>query len=93
MKFDQLLSIIKAVILSPYVIGVTIVIVLYFSVVNYVVYYRKRPPAPKRPKARKPAPVAQKKETEGESDEEAPENEEEPTSKAAPKTPERKKKK
>lgn len=47
MTVAQLMDLLKKVLLSPEVIGVTIVIVLYINIVMYVVRYRKRPPAPR----------------------------------------------
>lgn len=60
MTVDQLIELLKAVLLSPKVIGVTIVIVLYINIVNYIVHYRKRPPQARVVKAKKAAPVASK---------------------------------
>jgi ribosomal protein L12E/L44/L45/RPP1/RPP2 len=74
MTVDQLLALLKAVLLSPEVIGVTVVMAIFLNIVNAVVYYRKKPPAPKSPKrkaAAKAAPQpAPAEEDEGESDQE-----------------------
>lgn len=55
MTLDQLIVLLKAVMLTPEVIGVTIVIVFYINIVNYIVSYRKQAPKPK--KGRKPKAV------------------------------------
>jgi hypothetical protein len=73
MTLTELVDLLKKVFLSPEVIGVTVVIVLYINVVNYIVRYRKKPPAPKKkrvatPKPAKPAPT--EGEEEGDGDEE-----------------------
>ncbi|HPW64537.1 MAG TPA: hypothetical protein PLY30_00135 [Candidatus Omnitrophota bacterium] len=57
MDISRLLELLKRVLLTPEVIGVTIVMIVFFSLVNFVVYYRKRPPTPK-PKKVEAAPVA-----------------------------------
>jgi hypothetical protein len=40
------------------VIVVTVAIALYVNVVNYIVHYRKRPPAPRKKRRAAPAPAA-----------------------------------
>lgn len=51
MTFLQLFSLLSKVILSPEVIGVTIVIALYINIVNYIVRYKKRVATPRKVKA------------------------------------------
>ena len=73
MTLTELVDLLKKVFLSPEVIGVTVVIVLYINIVNYIVRYRKRPPAPKKkrvaaPKPAKPAPAEGDEEGEGDED-------------------------
>ena len=48
MTLMELLILLKQVILSPEVLGVTIVIALYINIVSWIVRYRKRPPRPRR---------------------------------------------
>jgi len=60
MTLAQLFGLLKSVLLSPEVIGVTIVIALYINIVTYIVRYRKQPPKEKkkRVKAEPAAPAA-----------------------------------
>jgi hypothetical protein len=44
MTVAQLVELLKKVLISPEVIGVTVVIIIYINVVTYVVHYRKRLP-------------------------------------------------
>lgn len=55
---DRLLELILAVLTSREVIVVTVAIALYVNVVNYIVHYRKRPPAPRKKRRAAPAPAA-----------------------------------
>ena len=67
MTLDELLSLLKSVLVSPEVIGVTIVIALYINIVNYIVRYRKRLPQAKkrrRPRVSAAEESAEKAETE-----------------------------
>jgi len=57
MTLDELIKLLSKVLVSPEVIGVTIVAILYISIANYVVYYRKKVPVP-RTKKKKAAPVS-----------------------------------
>lgn len=62
MTLTELADLLEKVFLSPEVIGVTVVIIIYITIVNYIVQYRKKAPAPKKrrvaaPKPAKPAPA------------------------------------
>jgi len=57
MTLLELADLLKQVFLSPAVIGVTVVIILYINIVNYIVRYRKKPPAPKKPHVARVKPV------------------------------------
>lgn len=52
MTFAQLFGLLKSVLISPEVIGVTIVIALYINIVTYIVRYRKQPPREKKKKVK-----------------------------------------
>jgi len=69
MKINQLMPIIKEVLLNPFIIGTTIVIILYLNFISYIVRYRKKPPKIKVKKIQDiPAPQP-KQDNENESDE------------------------
>ena len=75
MDISSLLELLKRVLLTPEVIGVTVFMIVFFSLVNFVVYYRKKPPVPK-PKKTAPAPApasAENTAKPGDEDEEAEE--------------------
>jgi len=57
MTVNELINLLKKVLVSPEVIGVTIVVILYIAIVNYVVNYRKRVPVPKVKKKKAEKPV------------------------------------
>jgi hypothetical protein len=67
MTLTELVDLLKKVFLSPEVIGVTVVIILYINGVNYIVRYRKKPPAPKKKRVATPKP-AKSAPAEGEED-------------------------
>lgn len=48
MTLSQLFNLLAKVLISPEVIGVTIVIALYINIVNYIVRYKKRAPRPRK---------------------------------------------
>jgi hypothetical protein len=50
MTLELLLDVLKKILVSPQVIGVTVVLAIYLNLVTYIVHYRKKPPAPKKPK-------------------------------------------
>lgn len=50
MTLIQLFNLLTKVLVSPEVIGVTIVIALYINIVNYIVRYKKRAPRPRKTK-------------------------------------------
>lgn len=58
MTLGQLMRLLLSVLISPQVIGVTVVIALYINIVNYIVRYRKQAPKPKQPRIRAAAAVA-----------------------------------
>ena len=47
MTVAQLVELLSKVLMSPEIIGVTVVIIIYITIVMYVVHYRKRPPQSK----------------------------------------------
>ncbi|MGN0730280.1 MAG: hypothetical protein ACI4MA_00055 [Treponema sp.] len=59
MKLIQIFPVLKYVLINPYVIGTTIVILLYCNFVSYVARYRKKPPKAKKRKTSSPPPAAQ----------------------------------
>lgn len=75
MDLSKLLPILKEILLHPYVIGTTIVIILYCNFVCYVIKYKKRPPKVKVRKIQD-TPPAKTQEEETESDENYGEDEE-----------------
>jgi len=70
MTLMELLILLKQVILSPEVLGVTIVIALYINIVSWIVRYRKRPPRPRPVKASAEPKKEDKKKNSDEDDEE-----------------------
>jgi hypothetical protein len=58
MSLNELLSLLKSVLTTPEVIGVTIVMAIYVNIVVYIVRYRKHVPQPKRVRVRPAAAVA-----------------------------------
>jgi hypothetical protein len=75
MTLDELLQLLKKVLLTPQVIGVTVAIVLYIYLITYIVDYHKRTAAPKGKKSKKvarPAPVAASSGDNAASDDERP---------------------
>jgi len=71
MSVDALIDLLKKVLLTPEVIGVTVVIALYVNIVSSVVSYRKKKPVPKTKKRKAdPKPVPAEKQTADDEDEE-----------------------
>lgn len=60
MNLAKMLPVIKAVLLNPYVIGATVVVILYCNFVSYIVRYKKKPPKPKHKKIVEAAPAPAK---------------------------------
>jgi hypothetical protein len=85
MTLDQLFALLKAVFLSPEVIGATVVIALYINIVSYIVRYRKKPPQEKK-KAKKAAPVAERQTAAERAGHAAPEVEDEEDAVPAPRS-------
>lgn len=63
------MTIIKEVLLNPFVIGTTIVIILYLNFISYIVRYRKKPPKIKVKKIQDTPAPQPKQDNENESDE------------------------
>lgn len=59
MKLMQIFPVLKYVLINPYVIGTTIVILLYCNFVSYVARYRKKPPKAKKRKTPSPPAATQ----------------------------------
>ena len=60
MGIKEILTIIKQVLLRPEIIGITLVIILYISAINSVVYYKKKIPKAKIKKEKPTNETAEK---------------------------------
>ena len=77
MDLKAVMPVVKAVLTNPYVIGTTIVIILYMNFCSFVANYRKKPPKPKKAKN---APAPKPAKTSDDKSEEKNEKEGEPAS-------------
>lgn len=59
MNMDETIAIVKAVLLDYRIIGVVVAALLYISIVNYVVRYKKKPPKIRKMVVSAPKPEEQ----------------------------------
>ena len=71
MDFSAMFDIAKQVLLDRRVITVTVILLLYLALVNYVIRYKKKPPKVRRARPVVAAPAAKPAEGQKSSDEEA----------------------
>ena len=85
MDFSAMFDIAKQVLLDRRVITVTVILLLYLALVNYVIRYKKKPPKVRRARPIAAAPAAKPAEGQKSSDEEADDDaEKESNSKKSP---------
>ena len=76
MNMNEIIPLIKQILLNPFVIGTAIVVILFMNFCCFVANYSKKPKKASKKKASAPAPAPAKKETSEEDSSESSEIEE-----------------
>ncbi|MBP5587983.1 MAG: hypothetical protein J6X37_04585 [Treponema sp.] len=72
MKLDQIIPVVKAVLLNRYTIFAAIAVILYCNFISYVARYKKKPPKPKKKIIQEAAPAPKPEGENAEGGEEQP---------------------